>query len=160
MPQRDTIQSLSGATISLSATRPASFDAAGYQATGIAWTDIGEVDNYGNHGMTATITEFTAVDTAIVQKIKGSKNYGTMSLSMGYVPGDAGQTLLEAAAESSNRYSAKIQYPAGDGETTGEVHYLDVLVAKKENQDGSVNDVRKLAADLAICKKPVVVDAT
>jgi hypothetical protein len=160
MTARSNIQSLAGALIALSATRPETFDAVGYQSTDLLFTEIGEVENFGNHGLTATITEFTAVGDAIVQKIKGSKNYGTMSMMAGYVPGNAGQVLLEAAAESTNRYSCKITYPLGDGEVTPEIHYLDVLVAKKENQDGSVNDVRKLAVDLAICKKPVVVAAT
>lgn len=160
MTARTNIQSMAGAVLSLSATRPDTFDAAGYQSTDLVWTAVGEVENYGNHGVTATITEFTNVADSIVQKLKGSKNYGTMSMMLGYVPGDAGQVILEAASESTNRYSAKIVYPLGDGEATAETHYLDVLVAKKENQDGAVNDVRKLAVDLAVCKKPIVVAAT
>lgn len=160
MTQRTTIQSTSGATLSLSATRPDTFDAAGYASTDIVWTAVAEIENYGNHGVTATVTEFTAISNAVVQKIKGSKNYGTMSLMLGYVPGDAGQIITETAVESTARYSAKISYPLGDGEVTAEVHYMDVLVSKRENQDGAVNDVRKLAVDLAICKKPVVVNAT
>jgi hypothetical protein len=160
MTARTTIQSLEGAIISISATRPDTFDAAGYQSTDLVWTAIGEVESHGNHGMKATITTFTSVNTGIVQKLKGAKDYGTMSTTMGYVPSDAGQVLLETASESTNRYSFKIQYPAGDGESVGEVHYLDALVASKENQDGDVNAVRKLAVDIAICKKPVVVAAT
>ncbi len=160
MTARTNVQSLSGATLAISATRPETFDQAGYESTDIVYSLIGEVENYGNHGVTATITEFTPVDTAIVTKLKGSKNYGTMAMTLGYVPANAGQAIVAAAAESSNRYSVRIQYPAGDGEATGEVHYLDVLVAKNENQDGSVNDVRRLSTDLAICKKPVVVPAT
>jgi len=160
MTARSNVQSMAGTVLALSATRPDTFDAAGYTSTDIIWTSIGQVENFGNHGMTAQIIEFTAVADAVVQKLKGSKNYGTMSMMLGAVPGDAGQVLVEAAAESSNRYSAKLTYPLGDGEITAEVHYLDVLVASKENQDGAVNDVRKLAVALAVCKKPVVVAAT
>jgi hypothetical protein len=160
MTARTTIQSMSGAVIAISATLPATYDASGYGATAMTYTTIGEVENFGNHGMTATITEFTPVASAVVAKVKGSKNYGTMSLMMADVPANAGQVIVEAAAESTAHYSVKITYPVGDGESTGAIHYLDVLVAKKENQDGSVNDVRKLAADFAICKKPVVVAAT
>lgn len=160
MTARTDIQSLSGAVLSISATLPATYDAAGYGATGMTYTGVGEVENFGNHGMSATITEFTPVATGIVAKIKGSKNYGTMAMMLAHLPGNAGHILLETAAESTARYSVKIAYPVGNGESTGEIHYLDVLVAKKENQDGSVNDVRKLAVDLAICRKPVVVAAT
>jgi hypothetical protein len=160
MTARTTIQSMAGATLAISATRPDTFDAAGYQSTDIVWTTIGEVETYGNHGMTATVTPFTNVADSIVQKIKGSKDYGTMSLMMGYVPGDTGQVLLETAAESTSRYSVRVSYPLGTGEVTAEYHFLDVLVSKKENQDGATNDVRKLAVDFAICKKPIVVAAT
>lgn len=152
MAQRTVINSAAGATLAITATLPATYDAAGYGATTIAWTSIGQVENLGNHGGTKTVTEFTPIDTAIVDKVGGSKNYGTMSLMIGSVPGDAGQILLNTAFEASNtRYSAKITYP----DTS--VHYLEVLVSKNEQQDGSVNDVQKLAVDLAICRKPVIV---
>jgi hypothetical protein len=151
MTARTVVEALSGATIAISATLPDTYDAAGYQSTDIVYTAIGEAENYGNHGMTATIIEFTPVDTAVVAKVKGSKNYGTMSMMFGHLPGNAGQVILAAAAESNAHYSVKIAYQ------DGEVHYLDVLVAKYENQDGDVNTVQRMAVDLAICRKPIVV---
>lgn len=160
MTARTNVQSLSGATLALSATRPVTFDAVGYADTDLVFSTVGEVENFGNHGVNAQIIEFTNVADAIVQKIKGSKNYGTMQLMIGNVPADAGQTLIATASESNNRYSARITYPLGDGEVSPEIHYLDVIVASREIQDGSVNDVRKLAVGLAICKKPVEVAAT
>lgn len=160
MAERSVIQSLSGAVLSISATLPATYDAAGYGATGVVFTAIGEVEDHGNHGVRATITEFTPVQTAIVAKVKGSKNYGTKSLMVGYVPGNAGQALIRTASESNLHYSVRVQYPVGDGETTGEIHYLDVLVASAENQDGTVDNIRRMAVELAICRPPVIVDAT
>lgn len=151
MTTRTNVVTISGATLAISAGIPATYDAAGYADTDIVYTLIGEVENYGNHGVTATITEFTPVDTAEVNKVKGSKNYGTMALTLGYVPGDAGQVLLRAASESNSHYSIKLVYP------DGEVHYMDVLVSKCENQDGTVNNVEKLGVDFAICRKPVIV---
>lgn len=160
MTARSDIQSLAGAVLAISATRPATFDAAGYSDTTIVWTDVGQIENHGSHGMQAQIIEFTAVEDAVVQKLKGSKNYGTKSMTLGNVPANAGQVILAAAAESQNRYSARITYPLGNGEVTREIHYLDVLVASREIQDGTANDVRKLAVALAICKKPIEVAAT
>lgn len=151
MPARTVVEALVGAELSISATLPETYDEAGYTSTDIVFTDIGEVENYGNHGMTATIITFTPVDTGVVAKVKGSKDYGTMSMMFGHLPGDAGQAIVAAAAESTNHYSAKITYQ------DGEVHYLDVLVAKRENQDGTANDVQRLAVDFAICRRPVVV---
>ena len=151
MVQRVVVESLQGATISISATLPATYDVAGYDVSSIVFTKIGEVENYGNHGMTAAVTEFTPIDTGVVTKVKGSKNYGTISLTMGNLPSNAGQVLLKTASESSARYSVEIRYP------DNEYHYLEVLVSKLEYQDGSVNDVQKLAVDLAICRTPVIV---
>lgn len=160
MTQRTNIQSLSGAVIAICATLPPTYDQAGYEDTDLVFVPIGKVENYGNHGLTATITKFTPVDTATVEKIKGSKDYGVMSMMFGNVPGNAGQVIVAAASESNLHYSVKITYPLGDGESTAEVHYLDVLVGKLENQDGTVDNVRKLAVDFEICKKPVVVAAS
>lgn len=160
MTQRTGVQTMLGATLSLSATLPETYDAAGYASTDFTWTEIGEIENHGNHGGTKTIIEFTPVDTGVVTKLPGGKNYGNKSLMVGYIPGDAGQAMIETAFESTARYSAKITYPLGDGEVTNEIHYLDVIVAKKEYQDGAVNDVRKISVDLAVCRKPIVVAAT
>lgn len=160
MTARTNVQSMAGATLALSATRPVTFDSVGYSDTDLAWTTVGEVENYGEHGMQAQVLTFTAVADAIVQKLKGSKDYGTMNLVLGNVPSDAGQTLLAAASESQNRYSARITYPLGDGEVTPEIHYLDALVVTRNFTDGDANAIRKVACGLAICKKPIEVAAT
>lgn len=148
-----TVQSMSGATLAISAALPATYDAAGYGATTMVYTLIGSIENYGNHGVSANIGTFTDVATATVTKVKGAKDYGTMSLSLGSIPSDAGQALLDTAAESTNRYSVKMTYPSGA------IHYMDVLIAKAEFNDGQVNDIQKRNVDLAICRKPVVIAA-
>lgn len=153
MAARTVVGTISSATLAISASLPATYDAAGYGATTITYTTIGEVENFGNHGITATITEFTPIASAVVAKMKGSKNYGTMALTIGSIPTDAGQVIVKAASESNAHYSAKLTYP------DGEIHYMDVLVGKHEYQDGAVNDVMKLSVDLAICRAPVIVAA-
>lgn len=149
-----TVQSLSGATFSISAAIPATYDQAGYAATTMVYTLIGAIENFGTHGVSATVTTFTDIATATVTKVKGAKDYGTKTLSLGSIPSDAGQTMLDTAAESTARYSAKLTYPSGA------VHYMEVLVSKADFVDGAVNDVQKRTVDLAICRKPVVVPAS
>lgn len=144
---------LTGATLSLSATLPETYDAAGYASTDIVWTAISEIENFGNHGGTKTITEFTDVETGTVTKSAGSKNYGAQSLMLAHIPSDAGQAMIDTAFESTARYSAKLTYPSG------RIHYYEVLVSKNENQDGAANDTQKLAVDLALCRKPIKVAA-
>ena len=126
----------------------------------ITYTAVGNVEDVGEHGGTAQVTEFTPVDTGIVQKIKGSINYGALNLMIGQVSSDAGQDIIDAAFASKNRYSVKIAYPVRTGESTGEIHYLDVLVTKRVWQDGAANNVRKLATTFEVCRAPVVVAGT
>jgi hypothetical protein len=153
MAARTNVISIAGATISISDDLPATYDAAGYAATTVVFTAIGQVETYGNHGVTANVATFTPVDTAVVTKIKGHKDYGVMNLTFGSIPTDAGQVIVKAASESNNHYSVKMLYP--DGET----HFLDVLVSKYEFQDGSVDDIAKVAVDFQVCKAPVIVAA-
>ncbi len=144
----------SGATIAISASLPATYDAAGYGATTITYTAIGDVSDHGAHGVTAAITKFTPVDTATVNKVKGSKDYGAKTLKIANIAGDAGQVILKAASESTAHYSVCITY------TDTEKHYLDVLVSKYEYNDGSVDSVREINCVLELCRAPVIVAAS
>lgn len=160
MTQRTTIESLSGATLAISATLPATYDAAGYGATTMVYTAIGQVEDFGSHGAKKTITQFVDVATATTQKVAGAKDYGKKTVMLGNIPSDVGQVIIDAAVESTAHYSLKVTYPVGAGESTAETHYLDVLVAGREWQDGNVNSVRKAQVDFELCRKPVVVAAT
>ncbi len=152
MTQRTVINSLAGATIAISASIPATYDAAGYGATAMVYTSIGKVENFGEHGGTKTITTFIPADTGTVEKVGGSIDYGSMALTIGSVPGNAGQVLLKTALANANtHYSIKLTYP------DTEIHYMDVLVSKCVNQDGTANDVLKLMSQLDLCRAPVVV---
>jgi hypothetical protein len=111
MSQRLDIQSLELATLAISASLPATYDAAGYGATAVAFTAIGKIEDHGSHGTKVDVTEFTPVDTGVTTKVKGTKNYGTKQLVIGYLPGDAGQAILATAVESKAHYSAKITAP-------------------------------------------------
>lgn len=160
MAEGTILQTMAGAKLYVSAELPATYDASGYADTGIDWTEVGEIEDHGGHGGTANVPTFTAVDDSIVQKFKGSKNYGTKNLVIGHLPSDAGQDILAAAFESQNRYSIKIEYALRQTETTAEKHYLDVLVSSFAYADGPVDAVRKINVGVEICRKPVVVAAT
>jgi hypothetical protein len=160
MTARTTTQTMLGATLSISASLPATYDATGYGATAMTYTEIGQVENFGNHGENAQVSNFVPVKTGVVFKHKGSRDYGKMSVMFGDVPADAGQVICETASGSQAHYSLKIVYPLGDGEATNAKHYLDVIVTKAETQDGDVNAVRKYGVDFDICRVPVKVAAT
>lgn len=160
MTARSNIQSTTTTLIALSASRPPTFDVAGYDSTDVIFTTIGEVESVGEHGPQAEVIKFTSVNDGVVQKLKGSQDHGSMDLTVGHVPSDAGQVIAKAAMASQNRYSARITYPVGDGESTAETHYLDVIVTQFRYVDGTANDVRKVRFMMEVCKPAVIVAAT
>lgn len=143
----------SGTTLAISATLPETYDAAGYASTDMIYTAVGNVEDHGSHGVTANVTTFIPVDTAVVTKMKGAKNYGQKTMRLGNIASDAGQVIMKAASESNNHYSVKITYQ------DGEVHYLDVIVSKYEYTDGTVDNARTISCTIDICKAPVIVAA-
>lgn len=153
MPAHTTVVTNAGTTLAISAALPATYDAAGYAATGMTYTAVGEVEDHGSHGVTANIAKFTPVDTSVVAKVKGSKDYGSKTMKIGNIAGNAGQVIMKAASESNAHYSVKITY--ADGET----HYLDVLVSKYEYTDGTVDNTRTISCTLEVCRAPVIVAA-
>ncbi len=153
------INSMSGAALAICAALPDTYDATGYQSTDLIFTAIGEIESFGPHGLKSNIIKFTSVTTGVVEKVKGSKDYGTSAYTIANIPSDAGLIILAAASESNNRYSAKMTYPQGTG-MTSEVHYFDVLVSDYQYQDGTVDTVQKLSVTLEICRRPVIVAAT
>ena len=150
---RTVVESNTGQTFAISAGLPATFDEAGYEDSGLNFTTIGEVETMGPYGVTRQIIEFTPVDTGVVTKMPGSKNYGNMEATLGNVPADAGQTIVRLASESNNHYSVRVTYP------DGEVHYLDVIVSKFEYAGGGANDVERVNFGFAVTRAPVVVAA-
>ena len=154
MPAHTTVVTNAGTTLSISAALPATYDAAGYKAAGMVYTAVGEVEDHGSHGVTANISKFTPVDTSVVTKLKGSRDYGSKTVKLGNISGDAGQAIMKTASESNAHYSVKIEYD------DGECHFLDVLVSKYEYTDGTVDNPRTIACALEICRAPVIVAAT
>jgi len=148
-----TVQSLAGATLAVSAALPSTFDSAGFAASSMIYTPIGEVEDYGDHGLTRAVTKFIPVDTAVVVKRPGSKDYGTMSLKIGNVPSDAGQALLRTAVETNNPLAFKLAYPSG------EVHYISALVTSFVHVDGTVDNIQRVTCVLDLDREPVVVPA-
>jgi hypothetical protein len=151
MTQRTVIESGAGTRVGISASLPVTFDTAGYDV--LIFTPIGQVETPGSHGVTAAVTKFTPIDTGVVAKVKGSKDYGVLSLSMANLPSDPGQAILKTASEapSSTHFSIELRYP------DDEYHYFDVICSKFEYVDGAANDVQKINCDLEICRKPVIV---
>lgn len=138
----------------ISASLPATYDAAGYGSTAITYTTIDRVQSFPEFGAQSNTNEFIPVKGAIEQ-IKGQRRYGNGPMVCADMPGDAGQVIVKAAEASSNHYSMKITYP------DTEVHYLDVIVTSwllsGSSGDGAV---MTRSAGIAVQRDPVVVAAS
>lgn len=102
-----------GSTLAISATPPATQDAAGYGA--LAATEIGGIDKIGAIGASFAKVEFQPLKGP-KDKHKGSADYGSLQPSMAYDDEDAGQILLRTAAAdtTSKLYYFVATYPTGD----------------------------------------------
>ena len=137
----------------ISASLPATYDAAGYAATTITYTTIGKVESFPEMGSEREIKKFIPI-TGAIEYSKGVAEYGSGPMVVADVPADAGQVIVKAADASANHYSMKVTYP------DGEVHYLDVLVSGWKLTQAQSGEFMKRTATLNFCKAPVIVAAS
>lgn len=149
MPAHTAVAGFADTIYAISATLPATYDAAGYASTTITYTTIGKVESFPEFGVDRSINAFNGI--AGIEYTKGAASYGQGPMVVGDVPADAGQVILKAGASSAAHLSMKITYP------DGEVHYLDVLVGSWKLGSQTENGQMKRTALLAMCKAPVVV---
>lgn len=153
MAAHTAVATFTGAVYAISASLPATYDAAGYAATTITYTTIGKVQDFPAYGAKRSVNKFMPINGA-VEKTKGTPDYGSGNIVVADVPADGGQVILAAADASSNHYSVKITYP------DSEVHYLDVIVAGWELSAAKEGVPMLRTGMLEICKQPVIVAAT
>lgn len=133
---------VAGTLIGISAGTPATFNVAGY--TALTFTNIGSIEDGGEHGRTYNEVTFNPIDTRGTQKFKGSFNEGNKTLSIGYNSDDAGMILLKTALNSDNDYSFKVTYPDGD------IDYFQAKVMTLTKATGGVDSIRMASVELSI----------
>lgn len=136
------IGTVAGTLIGISASTPATFDAAGYGA--LTFTNIGNIEDGGEHGRQYNEVTFNPIDTRGTRKYKGSFNEGSKTLSIAYDGADDGMVLLKAALDSDNDYSFSVAYPNGD------VDYFQAKVLTLTKATGGVDSMRMASVTLSI----------
>ena len=125
-----------GTVIGVVAAQPATEDSTGYGA--LTFVTIGEVTNFGESGGTAQVSSFTPVASGVVNKRKGSKDYGTMSLGLASDIADVGQVLLKAGFDGTDEqtiHSFKIT------ENGGDITYFMGLISSFTTVRGDANAI-------------------
>lgn len=107
-----TSQTAAGASLAIGSAAPATNDAAGYAA--LTLTEVGNIDKIGAFGASFAKVDFQPLKGP-KQKYKGSTDYGTVQPSYAIDNTDAGQTLIQTAADDASQklYSFKITYQDG-----------------------------------------------
>lgn len=152
MAAHDSVASFTDTIYAISATLPATYDAAGYAATTMVYTTIDKVQDFPEFGGERSFNEFVPINGA-VEYTKGAARYGQGPMTVGDLPADAGQVILKAAEASPNHYSMKITY------SDGEVCYLDLMVGSWKLSAAKEGAAKLRTANLALCKAPVIVAA-
>lgn len=141
------IQLTGGATLGIVQGAPATYDQTGFDA--LSFQNVGEIESFGEFGNTATITEFTAVDDRIVNKLVGSMNPGDLALTLGRDATDAGQVIFSNAvrpahASYGQTFSIKITYDDAS------VQYFTSVIGSYTTNPSDVNSVVRSTVTLGI----------
>lgn len=112
------VHTSAGTVISISASTPATFNQAGYEASLISSSlvPIGEIVDGGEHGREYQVVRHLPMASRGVRKFKGSFDEGSKTLALACDTDDAGQIIAKAAVLSDNDYTFKVAYPNGDAD--------------------------------------------
>jgi hypothetical protein len=141
-----------GSMLAIGAAAPATNDAAGFAA--LTLTVIGNIEKIGTLGASFAKVEFQPLKGA-KQKYKGSPDYGALQPSAAFDSQDAGQTLMQTAAddESQKLYSFGVTYQDGSKR-----YFQGRVFGAPETADGA-DTMLMSAPAIEICTKIVKVAA-
>ncbi|WP_448043813.1 hypothetical protein [Bradyrhizobium liaoningense] len=132
--------------------------------SGETWVEIDGWTQCGAAGDTAQLITSSLINRGRDVKKKGTKNAGSMQNVFAIVPGNAGQTALIAAANTSNNYAFKIENNDAATSPASPVpqpskRYFVGLVMTAEEAGGSANTIQNLNATIEINSNIVKVAA-
>ena len=138
-----------GSTLRVTATVPATFNAAGYglifPGTPAAGNPVvGEITDLGEFGREYALVTHNPVGNRSTQKFKGSFNEGTMNVSLALDTDDAGQVIMKAAALSDADHYFEVRTQQGDR------YYFPAKVMSWKVGVGSVDQITTATATLEI----------
>lgn len=146
------ITTSTGTRLAVSATLPATYNEAGFEA--LTLKDVEEAEVVPTFGAEATEVNFTAIKTGIQRTLGGSINYGSLEVTMALNDTDEGQAILEtkgtAAAGASRQVACSVTLP------NGTVRYFTAQVLSfkinADNADAITKSMAMLRIDNAIIK--------
>lgn len=117
-------------------------DQADYEAD--SYVEVGEIETLGNFGDKSSPITFTSLADSRVRKLKGPRDAGDMTLTVGDDPTDEGQAAMVAAEGTTFDYNFKVV--GNDAQTlggTGSISFFHGKVMSKEKAVGAATNVVK-----------------
>lgn len=142
-----------GYTLAVSLGEPATYNAAGYAAK--SWTVVTDVETIPDFGGTAQVPEFTPLASGVVDKAKGSINYGSFTAPLRRRLADTGQDALQAGFDGVNRdsvFSVRLTHPSGG------TLYFTAFITSFTYNIADANAWTRNSVTFAINTKPVSVE--
>ena len=133
---------------------PATYDEAGYDAI-TGFTEVGQVASIPTFGGSAEVPTFTPVKTGVVNKRKGSINYGAPTIPFANVLTDAGQQALQAGFDGAERNTVH-SFKLVNSEI-GTVYFTGMVSGYQYNY-GDANSINQAEVTVEIVTQPVVVE--
>lgn len=138
-----------GSTLRVTATAPATFNAAGYgnifPSPAVAANPVvGEITNLGEFGREYNEITHNPIGTRATQKYKGSYNEGQISLELALDQKDTGQLMLKAASTSDADYYFEIKDSAGNK------YYMIAKVMSFKINIGTVDQITTASVMLSL----------
>jgi len=128
----------------------------------VDWTEISNLESIGTFGDTASEITFDDIGKARTQKLKGTRNAGSMDIVMGIDYADAGQIALLAAEKTPFDYAIKVEFadkPAGVSAKNSQRLFTAKVMSVGEALDAA-NNVAKLNCSLGINSNIVKIAAS
>jgi hypothetical protein len=104
----DSVQTLVETTISVSASLPATYDAAGYGA--LTFTAVGQVTDWTAGGQVYNVVTSNPIAQRGTDKYKGTFNNGADTITVNRDDDDAGQLIILAALTDDADYAFEVTY--------------------------------------------------
>jgi hypothetical protein len=115
------------------------------------WTEVEEIESFGELGDNSEVVTFAAVDERRVRKFKTTRDAGTMALVCGRDPLDAGQVALVAAEKTDYNYAFKLVYnDARDENHSPSTDYFGGMVMSRPTSLGGVGDITKRTFNIGL----------
>lgn len=142
--EQSNVRTSAGSTLFVSASKPTSYDEAGFKALFPSMKEVAEITDLGEFGRKYELVTHKALGRRNTVKRKGSYDDGSINLPLARDAADEGQRLLKAASVSDDSYSYCIQIQDGT------CFFFSAQCMSFTNNIGSVDSITGHNAELQI----------